>query len=432
MSIRVLHTSDWHIDVSPKRAPRRQDHIHLMDQLISMIDIHQPQILVHSGDVFDRSLISAAGMKIFSDFLNRLSGTSVQEVCIIAGNHDPSAYLDAIGPFLDTNHVGKKIRFHLSTGLHKKEEDVVDCAKHCIMMDIDGEKIGVAMLPFVSAHRLGVYARTETQKNISLREKFAGIFTAFADHLADIDPDAPLLGMAHLNCWDEDDEDVSSTHAPEKIHLGETLDADTFDKRFNYVALGHFHNHRSMDGGRVCYSGSPIPFRRNEVGEKGVVLIEFDGKNRTKTFLPIENTLRESMVIEGNQDDWQDNLKQALLNHENKVVNGLVIPHYVYVKISDLTKTENQCRRIAQIIAQECERSLEIVSFIGKRKEEYEGLSYSAFAQERTFENFFTRLFNEDYTRKHHNAEDNDSDWVKNRDEERLAFEKLIRKWRQS
>lgn len=431
MTIRVLHTSDWHIDVSPKKAPRRQDHIHLMDQLMSLIETHQPQILVHSGDIFDRSLISAAGMKIFSDFLNRLSSTSIQEVCIIAGNHDPSAYLDAIGPFLDMNHVGQNIRFHLSTSLHKKEEDVVDSEKHCIMLDINGEKIGVAMLPFVSAHRLGVYSRTETQKNISLRKKFAGMFTDFADHLSAMDPDAPLLGVAHLNCWDEDDDDVSSTHAPEKIHLGETLDADTFDKRFDYVALGHFHNHRSMDGGRVCYAGSPIPFRRNEVGQKGVVLIEFDGKNRTKTFLPIADTLRASIIVEAPESDWEDMLKQALLRHENKVVAGVVVPHYVYVKITDLTKTENQCQRIAQTIAQECDRSLEIVSFIGRRKEEYDGLSYSGFDQERTFENFFTRLFNEGYERKHPNEED-DPDWVKKRDEARRAFENLIRKWRKS
>ena len=36
------------------------------------------------------------------------------------------------------------------------------------------------------------------------------MFTDFADYLSAMDPDAPLLGVAHLNCWDEDDDDVAS------------------------------------------------------------------------------------------------------------------------------------------------------------------------------------------------------------------------------
>lgn len=433
MAIRILHTSDWHFDVSPKRAPRREDHIHLMEQLLSIIEIHKPHILIHAGDIFDRSIISAHSMKLFTGFLQRLSKTSVQDVFIIAGNHDPSAQLDAIYPLLELQNEGNNIRFHLSTALHTSANgDVIDYAKHCTMLDVEGEKIGIAMIPFVSAYYLGVSERSESKKNASIRTKFAQFYTGLADYLSNIDPEAPLVGISHLNCWDAADEDIASTLAPVKIHLGETLDTDTFDARFDYIALGHFHNYKSMDGGRVCYSGSPLPFRRNEVGKKGVVLIEFTQKERCNTFLPIQNTIRESIVIEGTQEDWKEKLTKALCAHENKSIGHTPIPHYVYLKVTDLTDTENQCRRMAQDIANECSRHIEIVSFIGKRTQDLETTSYIGFTQEKTFENFCTHLFNEEYERQHPNKDEADPEWMHKRDEERRKFETLINKWRQS
>ena len=67
-------------------------------------------------------------------------------------------------------------------------------------------------------------------------------------------------------------------------------------KHVDYLALGHYHSysvHGISDTGIAVYSGTPEGRGFDEVGDKGFVLIDADGRHVTHTFVPFaKRTLR--------------------------------------------------------------------------------------------------------------------------------------------
>lgn len=60
-------------------------------------------------------------------------------------------------------------------------------------------------------------------------------------------------------------------------------------KRVTYLALGHYHSyseHQIADGGIAVYSGTPEGRGFDEVGKKGFVMIDTDGRSTRHTFIP--------------------------------------------------------------------------------------------------------------------------------------------------
>lgn len=60
-------------------------------------------------------------------------------------------------------------------------------------------------------------------------------------------------------------------------------------KRITYLALGHYHSyseHQIADGGIAVYSGTPEGRGFDEVGKKGFVMIDTDGRSTRHAFIP--------------------------------------------------------------------------------------------------------------------------------------------------
>ena len=71
---------------------------------------------------------------------------------------------------------------------------------------------------------------------------------------------------------------------------GETIGRRELEgKRITYLALGHYHSyseHKIDDTGIAVYSGTPEGRGFDEVGEKGFVMIDADGRHLRHTFTP--------------------------------------------------------------------------------------------------------------------------------------------------
>ena len=64
---------------------------------------------------------------------------------------------------------------------------------------------------------------------------------------------------------------------------------DAIQKHIDYLALGHYHSyseHQIDDTGIAVYAGTPEGRGFDEVGEKGFVMIEADGRRARHTFIP--------------------------------------------------------------------------------------------------------------------------------------------------
>ncbi len=90
-----LHTSDWHLGSEMEGRRRINESAALLHHIIKTIQRENVNTLIVSGDVFDSHAPSNQATRQYYDFLKQLHQCQcVENVVIIAGNHDSPSYLD--------------------------------------------------------------------------------------------------------------------------------------------------------------------------------------------------------------------------------------------------------------------------------------------------------------------------------------------------
>lgn len=259
--MKILHTADWHLDVSPRNAPRHEEHRLFLDWFVEYLEGERIEVLLHAGDIFDRAQPSSRAINMFNAFMARIARLDhMRHVVLISGNHDPDSFINAQRPVFEELE-GLDVRVVTSAPLRVNDED---WSEHCLvpLEDADGEiSCVVAAIPYVNRAKLGVYDASAARRNAMLRE---GVTRRYRE-LADIarkryGDEVELIAMGHLTCYSGE----GDPHQPRRIHLGETLGPEVFDARYSYVALGHIHDVKLYEEGRVCYPGPPVPTNRVE------------------------------------------------------------------------------------------------------------------------------------------------------------------------
>ena len=70
--MRVLHTADWHLGFSNNGLSRAEDQRRFLAWLRELIVSREVELLLVSGDIFDREMPSSEAMKLYYDFLSSL------------------------------------------------------------------------------------------------------------------------------------------------------------------------------------------------------------------------------------------------------------------------------------------------------------------------------------------------------------------------
>ena len=86
-SMKILHTSDWHIGRRLGRHDRTQEFRAVLDEVIAIADERDVDLVLVSGDVFDRPIPPVEALALGIDALLRLAER--RPVVVVAGNHDP-------------------------------------------------------------------------------------------------------------------------------------------------------------------------------------------------------------------------------------------------------------------------------------------------------------------------------------------------------
>jgi DNA repair protein SbcD/Mre11 len=92
-----VHTSDWHVGVELGPIDRRPDLEKALEGLIQLVAEVKPDLVLHTGDLFDRSLPAGNDTRFAADALCRLA--AVAPVLVICGNHDGRATFDGFDRF---------------------------------------------------------------------------------------------------------------------------------------------------------------------------------------------------------------------------------------------------------------------------------------------------------------------------------------------
>jgi DNA repair protein SbcD/Mre11 len=261
--VRLLHVSDWHLGRTTYNTSRAEDHDAVIGEILGYAREHRPDLIVHTGDLFDVVRPAYQDMARGIDALQELA--VVAPVVVLSGNHDSPALFD-----LFSQLIGADSPIHFASRARPPDQGGI-----LAFPTTAKEEIRLAPLPFVHANRMldgfeepgtwsALYAdRIHLIEQVLSRGLLDGFdnrrhVAIFAAHL--------YVGGAVLS-GSERRVQVGDNYATYLEHL----------PAVTYAAFGHIHKPQDLPGSVVtgCYAGSPIQLDFGELGEaKRIVLVD--------------------------------------------------------------------------------------------------------------------------------------------------------------
>src|SRR5436190_19869584 len=94
MSLKIIHTSDWHLGQTFLQKSRIEEHTLFIDWLLQTIETGDIDAIIVAGDIFDVSNPSIEALNKYHYFLTETYKKGVQ-VVIVGGNHDSASRLNS-------------------------------------------------------------------------------------------------------------------------------------------------------------------------------------------------------------------------------------------------------------------------------------------------------------------------------------------------
>jgi exonuclease SbcD len=273
--MRILHTADWHVGRRLGRHDRMPEHRAALEEVAEIADAEAVDLVVVSGDVFDRPSPPVDALSLGLQALQRLAET--RPVVAVAGNHDAPELFDALAPLL------RDRRVHLIGAIRPPDAGGV----------LGPEELGVpavvAAFPFLREGRVVDFMAETGRWYGQYAEKVAAIAAAYnAAVIERAGTDLVPILVAHFMV-----SGVRVAHSERELHIGDayTTTPQAIPAGAQYVALGHIHAPQSVPGANVPaeYAGSLLALDFGEAGEqKRVVVVDAEpGRLATVRSVPI-------------------------------------------------------------------------------------------------------------------------------------------------
>ncbi|MET8778981.1 exonuclease SbcCD subunit D [Nocardia sp. NPDC004654] len=287
MTARVFHTSDWHLGRQIGRHRRDAEFDAVLAEIVDIAADFGPDVIVHSGDLFDGHRPSLDDMRRAARALRRLG--DIAPVVVVAGNHD-------------TRHVLSFLEFMLSDlGARTDEARVrfaTDARPDGLLVaeypTAEGEfTVRVGALPYLHPNRFAYDFADPVTATATYAERMRAVQADVYRRLArDRGPRDVLVFAAHLFV-----EGATPSYSERQISIESDYAATaTSLPLVDYGALGHIHKPQRIDGigftGR--YAGSPLQMDFGETRDtKSVVLAEIaPGRDPRIEIVPLESGRR--------------------------------------------------------------------------------------------------------------------------------------------
>ena len=273
--MRILHTADWHVGRRLGRHDRMPEHRAVLDEVAAIADAERVDLVLVSGDVFDRPVPPVDALSLGLGALQRLAVD--RPVVVVAGNHDAPELFEALAPLL------RDRRVHLIGAIRPPDAGGV------LGPDELGVPAVVAGFPFLREGRVVDFMAETGRWYGQYAEKVAAITAAYNTALvARAGTDLVPILVAHFMV-----NGVRVARSERELHIGDayTATAQAIPAGPQYVALGHIHAPQAVPGAPVPaeYAGSLLALDFGEAGEaKRVVIVDAEpGRLATVRSVPI-------------------------------------------------------------------------------------------------------------------------------------------------
>jgi exonuclease SbcD len=263
--MRILHTADWHVGKRLGRFDRLDEADAVLAEVERIADEREADLVLVSGDVFDRPTPPIEALSAGLRWLLRLAAH--RPVVAVAGNHDSPELFEALAPLLAPRGA------HLVGTIKRPDEGGI------LGPEVLGVAARVACFPFLREGHVVDFMQDAGQWYRGYAERVARICAAYNEALVASTGagEVPIL-MAHFLV-----NGVKMGHegprGERELHMGAAYAAtpQAIPAGPQYVALGHIHAPQPVPGAPVPaqYAGSLLPLDFGEAGEaKRVVLVD--------------------------------------------------------------------------------------------------------------------------------------------------------------
>ncbi|TXR38933.1 exonuclease subunit SbcD [Ectopseudomonas mendocina] len=281
MSLRVLHTSDWHLGQHFMGKTRQAEHQAFCAWLLEQVRTHEVDVLLIAGDVFDTGSPPSYAREQYYRLVVDLRDAGCALV-VLGGNHDSPAML------------GESRSLLAQLGTHVVPGVGVDLAEKVLVLKDRAGQPGAILcaIPFIRPRDV-----MSSQAGQSAQDKQQSLQQAIAEHYRALHELAlskrealnqalPIIATGHLTTVG-----ASASESVREIYVGslEAFPTSAFPPA-DYIALGHIHRPQKVGGlEHIRYCGSPIALSFDEARQqKEVLLLQFgEAALHSITALPV-------------------------------------------------------------------------------------------------------------------------------------------------
>jgi exonuclease SbcD len=278
--MKILHTADWHLGRIFFETYLTDDQAYCLEQIVSFARENNPDVILVSGDIYDRAVPPPDAIKLLDETLHRLVTDVHCKIVIIAGNHDSPERL-AFGS-----------RIFASQGIHiygTMEKEIPP-----LILEDNWGPVYFYPVPYTEPPKIKALFEDD-----SIRSHHGAFEAITRLILRGHPPSVRSVLCAHatvLGC------DISDSERPLSIGGTETVGTELLEQ-FTFTALGHLHRAQTT-GQKVHYSGSLMKYSFAEVTHsKSFSIIEI-GKTGDVHIERIPLTPRHDLkILEGTLED---------------------------------------------------------------------------------------------------------------------------------
>ena len=314
--MRILHLADLHLGKILQEQPLIEDQKYMLEEIIKKVQEENIEIILISGDIYDRSIPQTDAVDMLDYFLNKLIKDLKKQVFMISGNHDSKERLG----------FGNKIFENDGLYISSKYEGQI---KKVELQDEYG-KLNIYLLPFIKPVEVKKYFEDE---KLSYDETIKKIIEK-----ENIDETQRNIILTHqfVTCIGEEVERTDS----ETISLGgiDNVDISNYDK-FDYVAIGHVHRPQRIGRDTARYAGTMLKYSFSEVNHKKTIpIIDFKEKGNINIKLVELTPLRDMREIKGPIEELTKKENYKNTNTEDYIKAIITNEEPVYDAIGQIRK----------------------------------------------------------------------------------------------
>lgn len=317
--MKILHTSDLHIGKSIDTFNLKDDTDYVLNQVLTIADKEDVDVVLISGDIFDRSNPSEESIKIYANFLKKMLKKKKRRVLAIAGNHDSGVRLSAYNEILSDS-----ARYFI--------EGEISLPFKKVTLNDEFGPVNFYLVPFFFPQEVRTKFFNDDQ-SLQMTDDFMFSKMMERENIDTSERNIILMHQFVAGCISS-----GSEQQADDLEAGglSNIGVNRLDP-FDYVALGHIHQPQRLTRDTIRYSGALLKYKTSEINkaDKSVVIIDMKEKGNIELKLDSIKPLHPFIEKLGAFED--------LMNPMNKT------DAYVSVKLTDKDRINEAYRSLKDI-----------------------------------------------------------------------------------